>query len=69
MLYQVKSSKSLDEIERDLKGSAARHQFGVIAMHDQYMVTDGAFPRFSSYVKTFSALRLRQRTCCVTSIF
>lgn len=34
MLYQVKSSKSLDEIERDLKDSAARHQFGVIAMHD-----------------------------------
>ena len=34
MLYQVKSSKSLHEIERDLKDSAARHQFGVIAMHD-----------------------------------
>ena len=34
MLYQVKSSKSLDEIERDLKDSAARHEFGVIAMHD-----------------------------------
>src|SRR4051812_11671442 len=34
MLYQVTSSKSLDEIERDLKDSAARHQFGVIAMHD-----------------------------------
>jgi uncharacterized protein (DUF302 family) len=34
MLYQIKSTKSLDEIERDLKDSAARHQFGVIAMHD-----------------------------------
>ena len=34
MLYQVKSSKSLDQIERDLEDSAARHQFGVIAMHD-----------------------------------
>ena len=34
MLYQVKSSKSLDEIERDLKDSAARHQFGIIATHD-----------------------------------
>jgi uncharacterized protein (DUF302 family) len=34
MLYQVKSSKSFDEIERDLKDSAARHQFGIIATHD-----------------------------------
>ncbi len=34
MLYQVKSSKSLDEIERDLKDSAAHHQFGIIATHD-----------------------------------
>lgn len=34
MLYQIKSTKSLEEIERDLRGSAARHQFGVIAMHD-----------------------------------
>jgi uncharacterized protein (DUF302 family) len=34
MLYQIKSSKSLDEIERGLQESAARHQFGVIAVHD-----------------------------------
>ena len=34
MLYQVKSSKSLDDIERDLKDSAARHQFGIIATHN-----------------------------------
>lgn len=34
MLYQIKSSKSLDEIERGLQESAARHQFGVIAIHD-----------------------------------
>lgn len=34
MLYQIKSSKSLDEIERGLQQSAARHKFGVIAIHD-----------------------------------
>ena len=34
MLYQIKSSKSLNEIERGLRESAVRHQFGVIAVHD-----------------------------------
>jgi uncharacterized protein (DUF302 family) len=34
MLVQFKSSKSLDEIERGLQESAARHKFGVIAVHD-----------------------------------
>ena len=34
VLYQVKSSRSLDEIERGLQESAARHKFGVIAIHD-----------------------------------
>lgn len=34
MVYQVKSSRPLDEIERALRESAARHRFGVIAVHD-----------------------------------
>ena len=34
MLYTITSTKSLDEIERGLQESAARHQFGVIAVHD-----------------------------------
>lgn len=34
MLYQINSNKSLEEIERGLQDSAARHQFGVIAIHD-----------------------------------
>ena len=34
MLYQIKSSRSLNEIERALQDSAVRHQFGVIAIHD-----------------------------------
>ena len=34
MLFQIKSNKSMDEIERGLQESAARHQFGVIAVHD-----------------------------------
>ena len=34
MLFKVPSSKPLDEIERELRESAARHQFGVIAVHD-----------------------------------
>lgn len=34
MLYTLTSTKSLDEIERGLQESAARHQFGVIAVHD-----------------------------------
>ena len=34
MVYQIKSSKSLNEIEHGLRESAVRHQFGVIAVHD-----------------------------------
>lgn len=34
MLFQIASNKSLDEIERGLRESAARHQFGVVAVHD-----------------------------------
>jgi uncharacterized protein (DUF302 family) len=34
MLYQVKSGKALEEIERGLHESAARHRFGVIAILD-----------------------------------
>lgn len=34
MLYQLPSKKTLDEIERDLQDSAARNQFGVLAIHD-----------------------------------
>lgn len=34
MLYQIKFSKSMDEIERGLQESTARHQFGVIAVHE-----------------------------------
>lgn len=34
MLLQVPSNKPLDEIERGLQESAARHKFGIIATHD-----------------------------------
>jgi hypothetical protein len=34
MLFKVESAKPLDEIERGLQESAARHQFGIIAIHD-----------------------------------
>lgn len=34
MLYQVPSSRTLPEIERALHEAAARHRFGVIAVHD-----------------------------------
>lgn len=34
MLYKITSTKPLDEIERGLQQSAARHQFGVIAVHN-----------------------------------
>jgi uncharacterized protein (DUF302 family) len=34
MLYQIKSSKPLDDIQRDLSDSAARHKFGVLTVHD-----------------------------------
>lgn len=34
MLFQVPSTKALPDIERDLQESAARQQFGVIAIHD-----------------------------------
>lgn len=34
MLYQITSAKPIDEIERGLQDAAARHRFGVIAIHD-----------------------------------
>lgn len=34
MLFQVSSRQSLEEIERELHASAARQQFGIIAIHD-----------------------------------
>jgi uncharacterized protein (DUF302 family) len=34
MLYQLKSSRNIDEIDRALQGSATKHQFGVIAVHN-----------------------------------
>ena len=34
MLFQTTARKSLEEIERGLKESAARQQFGIIAVHD-----------------------------------
>ena len=33
-MFKVESAKSLDEIDRGLQESAARHQFGILAMHD-----------------------------------
>lgn len=34
MLFQESTRKSLDEIDHGLRESAARHKFGVIAVHD-----------------------------------
>lgn len=34
MLYKIRTSRPLDEIERELQESAARHRFGVIAILD-----------------------------------
>lgn len=34
MLYTIKTAKTLAQIEQDLKDSAARNQFGVLAVHD-----------------------------------
>ena len=34
MLFELKSNKSLAEIGKALEESAARHQFGIIAVHD-----------------------------------
>ena len=34
MLYKVTTGKSMDGIDRDLRASAGRHQFGVITVHD-----------------------------------
>lgn len=34
MLFEVTSTKSLEEIDRGLQEAAARHRFGVIAVHN-----------------------------------
>lgn len=34
MLYELESSKSLDQIGKDLEDAASRHKFGVLTVHD-----------------------------------
>lgn len=34
MLFEIESKKNLEAIDRDLHEAAARHQFGVIAVHN-----------------------------------
>lgn len=34
MVFEVKSTKSLDQIGRDLEDAASRHKFGVLTVHD-----------------------------------
>lgn len=34
MLYEVASTKTAEQIDRDLRESAARHSFGVLATHN-----------------------------------
>jgi len=34
MIYQIDSSRKMEELERRLQESAVRHQFGVLAIHD-----------------------------------
>jgi len=34
MLFLLPTNKTLNDIDRDLQASAARHKFGVIAVHD-----------------------------------
>lgn len=34
MLYQIESTRTLAEIQSELEASAARHKFGVIAVHN-----------------------------------
>jgi uncharacterized protein (DUF302 family) len=34
MLYEIESSKSLDQIGKDLEEAASRHKFGVLTVHD-----------------------------------
>lgn len=34
MLFELQSQKSLEQIGKGLEAAAARHQFGVIAVHD-----------------------------------
>jgi uncharacterized protein (DUF302 family) len=34
LLYTIKSDKSLPEIQGELEKSAARHKFGILAVHD-----------------------------------
>ena len=34
MLFELKSQKSLEAIGKGLEEAAARHQFGVVAVHD-----------------------------------
>ena len=64
MLFQIKSNKSMDEIERGLQESAARHQFGVIAVHDLQETLkkrEWTWPWNAGFTK--SAIPTRPRRC------
>lgn len=34
MLFEVTTNKSLDQLDADLQAAAARHQFGILSVHD-----------------------------------
>jgi len=53
MLYQRTSSKSLDQIDHDLREAAARNKFGVLAMLDLKQTMKNKGVDFGSEVRVY----------------
>jgi uncharacterized protein (DUF302 family) len=60
MLYQVRSQKSLEEIDRGLHEAAARHQFGVIAVHDLKQTLAGKGFELAQQCRVYEVCNPRQ---------
>jgi uncharacterized protein (DUF302 family) len=67
MLYQKSSSKSFDEIDQALRDSAARHKFGVIAVHDLQQTMRNKGVDFPKQVRVYEVCNPREASEVLTA--
>ena len=60
MLFEVTSTKTLQEIDRGLQDSAARHKFGVLAVHDLKQVMQNKGVEFDGECKVYEVCNPQQ---------
>ncbi len=60
MLFEVASKKSMEEIEKGLEASAAKHQFGIMTVHDLKETMDKKGVEFAGECKIFEVCNPQQ---------